>query len=67
MFTADEGFYRAGQQDDAASGMLETVSHPSPDHVFARISTSGDITMVPRCIGRPSSCGPATPVDNTVR
>jgi hypothetical protein len=51
MLTADEGFYRAGQQDDAASGMLEPVSHATPDHVFARISRSGDITMVPRCIG----------------
>lgn len=64
MFTAAEGFYRAGQQED---GMLKPVSHPMPDHVFARISRSGDITMIPKSIGRPSSCGPATLVDNTVR
>jgi hypothetical protein len=63
-----EGFYRPGQQDDSAwSTMREPVSHATPDHVFARISRSGDITMVPRSIGRPSSCGPATQVDSTVR
>ena len=67
MLTAVEGFYSAGQQDDAASRMLEPVSHAAPDHVFARISRSGEITMAPRSIGRPSSCGPATLVDNTVR
>jgi hypothetical protein len=61
-----EGFYRAGQQDDTTwSTMREPVSHATPDHVFARISRSGDITMVPRSIGRPSSCGPATQVDST--
>jgi hypothetical protein len=36
MFTAAESFHRAGHQDDAASGMLEPVSHPTPDHIFAR-------------------------------
>jgi len=66
VLTASEGFYRAGQQDDATFGMLEPVSHPAPDHVFARISRSGDITMVPKSIGRPSSCGPSTLVDDTV-
>ncbi|KAH9061957.1 hypothetical protein EDB87DRAFT_1576281 [Lactarius vividus] len=69
MFSATEGFYRPGHQpstfDDAASSMLEPVSHAAPDF-FARISRSGDITMVPRSIGRPSSCGPATLVDNSV-
>lgn len=62
-----EGFYRAGQPDDSSPSLLESVSHATPDHVFAQISRSGDITMVPRSIGRPSSCGPATQVDNTVR
>jgi hypothetical protein len=71
MFTASEGFYCAGHQpstiDDAASNMVEPVSHATLDRVFAQISRSGDITMVPSSIGRPSPCGPATLVDNTVR
>ncbi|KAI9454222.1 hypothetical protein BJY52DRAFT_1225196 [Lactarius psammicola] len=70
MLTASEGFYRTGHRtptiDDAASSTLEPVSYATPDLVFARISRSGDITMAPRSIGRPSSCGPATLVDNTV-
>ncbi|KAF8260283.1 hypothetical protein EI94DRAFT_1833944 [Lactarius quietus] len=65
MLTAAEGFYNPGQKDNAVSGMLEPVSHAEPDHVFARISKSGDITMVPTCIRRPSPCGPAALVDNT--
>ncbi|KAH9020237.1 hypothetical protein EDB84DRAFT_1515548 [Lactarius hengduanensis] len=69
MFSPAEGFYRPGHQpstfDGAASNMLEPVSHAAPDF-FARISRSGDITMAPRSIGRPSSCGPATLVDNSV-
>ena len=60
-----EGFYIAGRPDDTASSMLELVGHATPDQVFARISRSGDIT-VPRDIERPSSCGPATLVGNTV-
>ncbi|KAH9013019.1 hypothetical protein EDB85DRAFT_2035398 [Lactarius pseudohatsudake] len=69
MFSPAEGFYRPGHPpstfDGAASNMLEPVSHAAPDF-FARISRSGDITMAPRSIGRPSSCGPATLVDNSV-
>ena len=65
MFT--EGFYRTGQPDDTAPSLLEPVSHATPDHIFARLSTSGDVTMVPRSIARPSSCGPAIQVDDTVR
>ena len=63
-----KGFYLAGRSDDSdtASSMLELVGYATPDQVFARISRSGDI-MVPRDIGRPSSCGPATLVGNTVR
>lgn len=71
MLTASECFYHAGHWpptiDDAASSMLELVSHSTPDRVFAQISKSGEITMAPNSIGRPSSCGPATLVDNTVR
>jgi hypothetical protein len=62
MFT--EGFYRPRQPDDA---IFKPVSHATPDHVFAQISRNGDITMVPRSIGRPTSCGSAIQVDNTVR
>lgn len=61
MFT--EGFYRPRQPDDAIS---KPVSHATPDHVFARLSRNGDTTMVPRSIGRPTSCGSAIQVDNTV-
>ena len=71
MLTASEGFYRAGHRpstiDDAASNKLKPVSHSTLNRVFAQISKSGDITMVQSRIGRPSFCGGATLVDNTVR
>jgi len=79
MLTAGERFYRSGHQpqtshhDDDADLDLDLddagpVSHTAPDRVFARISRrSGEITIAPRGIGRPSSRGPATVVDHTVR
>lgn len=77
VLTAAEGFYRTGHQppptmitavaSSNGGSMLEPVSHAAPERVFARISRSGEITMMAsRSIGRPSSCGPATVVDNTV-
>jgi hypothetical protein len=71
MLSASEGFYRAGHQPptigDAASSMVEPVSHATPDRVFAQISRSGDVTMAPSGIGCPSSSGLTTLVDDTVR
>jgi hypothetical protein len=37
MLTVAEGFYRAEQQDGAASDVLEPVSHATPCHVFLNI------------------------------
>ncbi|KAI9432697.1 hypothetical protein H4582DRAFT_1087282 [Lactarius indigo] len=68
ILSAAEGFYRPGHKpsamDNAASRMLGPVSHAAPDF-FARISRSGEVTVAPRSIRRPSSCGPATLVDNS--
>jgi hypothetical protein len=35
MLTATEGFYHVGQKDDAASSILEPVTHATPYHAFA--------------------------------
>ena len=61
-----ECFYLAGQPDDTFSSLLEPVSFAMPDRIFARILRSEGITVQGN-IGRPSSCGPTTLVDNIVR
>lgn len=46
---------------------LESVSYVEPAHIFARLTSNGDITISSTVMRRPSTSGPASLVDNSVR
>ncbi|KAH9996156.1 hypothetical protein BJV74DRAFT_883753 [Russula compacta] len=45
---------------------LASVSYVEPTHVFARLTSTGDITISSTIMRRPSTSGPASLVDNTL-
>jgi len=53
--------------NDSMLQPLAPVSHVGPGRVFARSTRNGDITTPPTMMRRPSTSGPASLVDNTVR
>jgi hypothetical protein len=63
-----EGIYRAGHiPSESTPHPLVPVSYVEPDRVFARSTRNGDFAIPSTVMTRPSTSGPASLVDNSVR
>jgi hypothetical protein len=69
VFDAIKSIYRPGHQPlVSASHPLVQISYVEPDRVFTRVTQTGDVVMAsPARMRRPSTSGPASVVDSTVR